>query len=446
VNVKFRNLMLAALSTWAASSLASQDLMAVYGQALQTDPVFRAARYQLAASLEKQPQASAALRPAISLVSNASRQEGQASYNQLDDVNRTVRSSAVSLQLTQPVWRPSLRIAQTQADLQVQQAQAVFAQAQTDLMLRAAQSYFDALIARKSVLVASSQVNAVEQQLVLAKRNFESGQTTVTDLHEARSRYDLAMAQLQGAKNDSDAKDAELEKLLGQVPTELTGLTNEAVGPLPQDPDLKVWMDSAASDHPSVRAQELALRIAREEVRKARAAHGPTLDVSASYGRNSSSGSMTSPTELASRTLAGQVGVQFSFPLYAGGGLQSRLREALALVDKASADLEAARRQAMAQARQAFNGLLNGRAQVLALASAAAASKAAVESNKVGYRIGTRINIDVLNAEQQLFGAERDLYRLRADTMMQSLRLKAASGRLQESDLASLNALLKGEQ
>jgi outer membrane protein len=155
---------------------------------------------------------------------------------------------------------------------------------------------------------------------------------------------------------------------------------------------------------------------------------------------------MTSPTELSSRTLAGQVGVQFNFPLYAGGGLQSRLREALALVDKASADLEASRRQAMAQARQAFNGLLHGRAQVVALTSAATASKAAVESNKVGYRIGTRINIDVLNAEQQLFSTERDLYRLRVDTMMQFLRLKAASGRLQDSDLASLNVLLKGEQ
>jgi outer membrane protein len=446
VNAKFKSLTLLMLATWTAPILASQDLMTVYGQALQSDPLFRAATHQLAASLEKKTQARAALRPTMSLVGNATRQEGQASYNQQDEVNRTVRNSGVSLQLTQPLWRPALRIAQTQADWQVEQAQAVFAQAQADLMLRTAQTYFDALVARKSVLVAHGQVNAVEQQLILAKRNFEAGQTTVTDLHEARSRYDLAMAQLQAAQTDSGIKDAELEKLLGHVPTELIGLAAQATVPLLDPQDLKSWMDSASSDNPSVRAQELALRIAQEEVRKARAAHGPTLDASASYGRNSSSGSMTSPTELSSRTLAGQVGVQFNFPLYAGGGLQSRLREALALVDKASADLEASRRQAMAQARQAFNGLLHGRAQVVALTSAATASKAAVESNKVGYRIGTRINIDVLNAEQQLFSTERDLYRLRVDTMMQFLRLKAASGRLQDSDLASLNVLLKGEQ
>lgn len=446
MNVNYRSPILLVLASWSACSFASQDLMAVYTKALQSDPVFRAAQHQLASSFEKRVQAQAGLRPAISLVANANRQEGQASYNRLDESNKTVRNSGFNLQLTQPVWRPALSIGRTQSELQVQQAQAVFAQAQTELMLRTAQTYFDALVARKSVLVATGQVKAVEQQLTLAKRTFEAGQTTVTDLHEARSRFDLAQAQLQGAKTESDAKDTELEKLLGEVPSVLAGLTTQAVGPSPQPPDLKDWLESAGADHPLVRAQELALRVAQEDVRKARAAHGPTLDVSASYGRNSSSGSMTSPTELSSRTLTGQVGVQFNLPLYAGGGLDSRLREALVLAEKAAAELETARRQAVSQARQAFNALLNGRAQVNALASAAEASQAAVDSNKVGYRIGTRINIDVLNAEQQLFSTRRDLYRVRADTMMQSLRLKAAVGRLQESDLTSLNVSLKGDE
>ena len=161
-----------------------------------------------------------------------------------------------------------------------------------------------------------------------------------------------------------------------------------------------------------------------------------------SYGRNFASGSMGSPADVSSRIDAAQVGVNLNVPLFAGGAVSARVQESLALRDKALDDLEAARRQAAAQAQQAWSGIRQGRLQLAALASAVASSRSAVEDNKTGYRIGTRINIDVLNAEQQLYAAQRDWFRARVETLMQSLRLKASGGLLEEADLAAVNRLL----
>jgi len=166
------------------------------------------------------------------------------------------------------------------------------------------------------------------------------------------------------------------------------------------------------------------------------------LDLTAGYGTNYSSGSITSPADISARSRSRQVGLNLSIPLFAGGGVQARVREALALKDKAADDLEAARRQAVAQASQAFTGVVSGAAQVQALASAIASSKSSVDSNKIGFRVGSRINIDVLNAEQQLYTAERDWHKARAETLMQGLRLKAANATLAESDLNAINNML----
>lgn len=432
-----------AVALGCAGSLSwADDLSAIYGKAAQRDPVFSAARHSLEVVQERLPQARAGLLPSVSLNSGVNRQVGDASFNHEAPVDRGVRNWSWSLQLNQPLWRKANWVAYDQAQAQLGVAQAQFKQAQQDLMLRVAQAYFDVLVSQESQRVAQAQVGAVQQQLELAKRNFDVGVSTVTDVHEATARNDLSRAQQIGALNDLEVRRAELQKLLGEMVPALASLKPEISLPRPEPESASTWATDASLQNPQVHAQLAAWNVARKEVDKSRAGHWPTLDLVASRGNTFASGALSSPANIPSRVTTNQIGLQLNVPLYAGGGVQAKVREATAAVAKAVDDLEAARRQAAASATQAFSGVVNGHAQIEALASAVRSSKSAVDANKIGYRIGTRINIDVLNAEQQLYAAQRDLFKARAETILQGLRLKAAAGILEEADLRAVDQLL----
>lgn len=419
------------------------DLTEVYRKARDRDPVFRAAWHALRVAGERVPQARAALLPALSLTSGAGRQDGRASFGGAPDEERRVRSWNWSLQLTQPLWRAAAWAALDLAGQEERLARERFRLAEQDLALRSAQAYFDALVAGEAERVAGLQVGAVEQQLDLARSNFEVGAATVTDMREAQARLDLARAQAVAARNELDNRRTELERILGEPVDRLAGLRPDSSLPPPQPQDARAWADSAREQAPQVRIAQAAWEVAAREIEKNRAAHQPSLDLTASYGSNYGSGTLSSPADVSSRSRSGQIGINFSLPLYAGGGVESRVREALAAQDKAGEELEAARRQAAASARQAFAGVVNGLAQVDALASAVRSSESSLEANRIGYRIGTRINIDVLNAQHQLYAAQRDWHKARAETLMHGLRLKAANATLEEADLEAVNALLE---
>ncbi len=389
------------------------------------------------------PQARAGLLPSLSLVGASSRQTGQVSFSEAPYADRDVRNRSWNLQLTQPLWRAASWAALDQAGQQELLAEAQFRQIEQELILRTAQAYLDVLVAQEAERVASRQTAAVGQQLGLARRNFEVGTGTVTDVHEAQSRLDLASAQAVAADSELQNKQAELERILGEPQSSLPRLREGSRLPGIEPAGLQPWLDSAREQSIPVRIAQSTLDVADGEIAKSRAAHSPSLDLTAGYGSTFTSGSISSPADIPVRARSGQVGVTLTIPIYAGGGVQARLREALALKDKAGEDLEAARRQAVAQARQAYTGVVNGGAQVIALASAVASSKSALDANKIGFRIGTRINVDVLNAEQQLYAAQRDWYKARAETLMQGLRLKAANATLAEADLKTIDDLLE---
>lgn len=420
----------------------ADDLLGVARRAQAHDATYLAARRTLEAATERPIQARGGMLPAAHLTASASRQSGQASFADADPVDRKVRNRGWSVQVTQPLWRPANLAGWRHAEAQLEQAREQFRQAEQDLLLRVAQAYLDVLVAQEGRRAAKSYRAAVEHQLALATRNFDVGTGAITDVHEAQARRDAARAQGVAAHNEVELRTAELERLLGASPGTLHLLNPSAELPPPPAGELQRWLDSAREDHPAVRIQRTALEVARAEVERQRAGHSPTLDLTASYGPTRASGSMSSPADIASHVRSAQVGVNFTMPLYAGGAVQSRVREALAMSEKAEEELEAAKRLASTQARQAHAGVLNGLAQVDALASAVQSSEAAIASNRVGYRIGTRINTDVLNAEQQLHAAQRDWHKARVDTLMNGLRLKAAIGELSELDLASINALL----
>lgn len=422
------------------------DLMDLYRKAQARDPAYRGAIHVLQAARERVPQARAGLLPALNLVGSNGQQSGQASFSDAPYVDRNVRSHSWNLQLTQPLWRAVSWAALGQAEQQEQLAQEQFRQAEQELILRSAQVYLDVLVAQEAARVAGLQVVAVEQQLGLARRNFDVGTGTVTDAHEAQSRLDLARAQAVAARNELDNKRAEVDRMLGEPVVRLSRLRDSSRPPDLQPDTLQPWVDSAREQSPQVRIAQAALDVADREIAKSQAAHSPSLEFTAGYGTNFSSGSMSSPADIMTRTRAGQVGLNLTIPLFAGGGTQARVREAVALKDKAGEDLEAVRRLAMTQARQAFSGVTNGAAQVEALESAIRSSKSSVDANKIGFRIGTRINIDVLNAEQQLYATQRDWHKARAETLMQGLRLKAANATLEEADLQAINNLLDTKQ
>lgn len=419
----------------------ADDLLSAYREALLQDPVYEAARHAFAATEQKLPQARAALLPVLSMSGGKSRQHGSASFNEGQAINRDVGNRNWSLQLSQPLFRPATWAAYNQADAQVRAAAAQLESARQELILRIAQAFFDVVLAAESLAVSEAQYGAVEQQLKLAQRNFEVGAATITDVHEAKSRLDLSRSQRIAAANELSVKRAELEKLTGKAPGLLPSINPEATLPSPDPADVKAWITLAAASNPQIVIQDANVESLEHEVTRNRAAHAPTLDLNASHGTSFASGSMTSPEDVSIRTRAAQVGIQLTIPLWSGGGTESRVAEAAANLAKARAEREAARRQAITSVRQAFSGVVNGQAQIEALASAVVSSRSAVEANQVGYRIGTRINIDVLNSEQQLYATRRDLAKAKIDTLMQGLRLKAAVGTLGEPDVAAINHL-----
>jgi outer membrane protein len=302
-----------------------------------------------------------------------------------------------------------------------------------------AQAYFDVLAAQDVITSLEAQKTAITEQLAAAKRNFEVGTATITDTHEAQARYDLAVAQELAAQNDLEVKRTALQQIIGKPPAALAPLRAGVKLNSPEPAQIDKWVESAEAQNYGVIQQRLALEVAQREVKKDRAGHLPTLDFVASHNHTNQS-VLTPPGNV---TNVNSVGVQWTMPLFAGFGVTSKVREAIALEDKAREDLESARRTAAQGARQAYLGVNSGLAQVKALEAAETSSKSSLESNLLGYKVGVRINIDVLNAQQQLYTTQQNLAKARYDTIMNGLRLKSAAGTLKEEDVVQVNALLK---
>ena len=434
------SLLLAAL--FSAAPAFSTDLMQVYRDALTNDQQYMAARATADALREKEPQGLSGLLPTISGTANTTWNENKYSAsNQPQKINRDFNTNAYNVNLTQPLFRWQNIVQYSQGKLQVVQAEANFAQASQDLILRVAQAYFDVLYAEENLKAVRANKQSIAQQLEQAKKNFEVGTATITDSQEAQSRFDLASAQEIAAENDLEVKRFALSVIIGKHPGELNRLKPQAELKPPQPASMDPWVDAAEKDSFVVQAQQAAAEVAAKEVERNRAGHYPTLDVVANYGKNNSALSFLGNDSL--ETTARNIGLQLNIPLFQGGYVNSKTREAAANRSAAQATLENTKRTAALNARQSYLGVVNGLAQVRALNAALISSTSALESNKLGYEVGVRINIDVLNAENQVYITKRDLARARFDTLLSQLRLKAAVGSLGEADLEQINSLFE---
>jgi outer membrane protein len=420
------------------------DLLSIFRDALANDAVYASARYTLQAGREALPQGRAGLFPTIAASANTVRNDVDVSPRQPSAAfvpgSRVFNTNGFSITLTQPVFRWANWQTYEQSKLSVMQAEATFAQAGQDLAVRVAQAYFDVLNAQDTLQVAQAKKTAIAEQLAQAKRNFEVGTSTIVDTNEAQSRYDLVIAEELAAQNDVAVKRTALEQIIGRPPGELSGLKSDIVIPAPQPAQITRWVEAAETGNYAIKALQAAAEVAARNIEIQRAGHFPTLDLTAARNRNSSTGSATN--NIGSDVDSFTLGLQLAVPIYSGGAVDSRVRQAIANRDKAIADVENQKRTAAQNARQFYLGVTSGLAQVRALEAALVSSKTSLDSNKLGYEVGVRINIDVLNAQQQLYTTQRDLFKARYDAIVNSLRLKAAAGSLSEEDITTVSSLL----
>ncbi|HZW26156.1 MAG TPA: TolC family outer membrane protein [Gallionella sp.] len=418
------------------------DLLETFRAAQANDPVFAAARATLQAGQEKLPQGRSLLLPSVSVSANSTFNDQNVRYlgpTAFPAGNQRYNSNGYSVNLTQPLFRLQNWTAYTEAELQVAQAEAQFKLAEQDLILRVAQAYFDVLIAQDSVQLAGAQKTAITEQLEQAKRNFEVGSATITDTHEAQARYDLTVAQEIAAQNDLEIKRRALQQLINEMPKNIQHLGKGFKMESPQPADMEQWVNDAQLNNPQLAVAKAAAEIAEKEVTRNRGGHLPTVDLVASYAKSNANGGNFG---VGSEVTGKSVGVQLNMPLYQGGAVSSRLREAEANRERAKEELENARRTVATQTRQAYLGVVSGIARVKALQQALTSSESVLEASKLGQEVGVRTNLDVLNAQQQLYATRRDLYQAEYSYLVSQLRLKAASGSLGEEDLAKVNRAL----
>lgn len=423
--------------TWAAllpGMAAAADLMDVYREALANDARFAAARAELQAGQEREVQGRALLLPEIGLTAGWNR-------NQVDPAGQSsdrFSSHSWGVQLVQPLFREQNRVAAQQGALQTEVANVQFEQERQELMLRVSEAYFNVLNAEDALDAVVQLRNAAAEQLDIARVSFEVGTVTITDVHEAQSRFDLADAQVIAAESELEVRRDILGRIIGRDPERLATLPPEAELMAPQPADATSWIEAAQGASFLVRQQDLLREIAAREVDRSRAGHLPTLDLVARHDRSNRQNNFNTPS-----TDTSSIGVQFNLPLYSGGSVSSVTREAAALRMRADSDVETARREAALAAREAYLGVTSGMARIRALEAAEVSSLSALEASRLGYEVGVRINIDVLNALSQLAETRQELAQARYDTLVAQLRLKAATGSLDEDDLMQINALLR---
>ena len=422
----------------------AQSLAELHDAARGHDAGYQSARAQYEANLAKAAQARAGLLPSASLTASASRTHTETTNSPETALNpREYGTQSAGINLSQPLYRPANLASYRQGEQQSLLAEEQLKAAEQDLIVRVAQGYFDLLGAQDSLAFVRAQKAAVAEQLASARRNFEVGTATITDTREAQARFDLVTAQEIAAENDLRVKQLALDNLTGRTGTAPWPLKAGAALPGAAETGIEQWVASAEADNPTVRQARIAHEVARLEVEKAKAGEKPTLDVVAGINRTLNHGNSSNPNAGISHVNGASIGVNFSLPLFAGFALQNRVKETLMLEDKARADLDNASRSVAQAARVAYLGVVSGLGQVKAYEAAEASSQSLLEASKLGYQVGVRVNLDVLNAQSQLFDTKAKLAKARHDLLVGGLKLRQAGGVLKGEDLQGVNALLR---
>ena len=435
----FRLGLVAAAMSLLAGAARAENLQELYDMAHAYDATYLAARAQAESAQYKADQAKALFRPSVAATLSTGRRMSELAPSLLN--NDLVRvygnSSGATIDLRQSLFNRANSKAVDQAERGLEVSKSQLAAAEQELIIRVAQAYFDVLAAQDVLTTVKANKAAISEQLASAKRNFEVGTATITDTREAQARYDLAVAQEIAANNDLLVKRVTIDQLVGKSGVAPKSLAVPVKLPAFESDRIDQWVQKAEAEHPSIVQARLGYEIAKLETEKSKAGHLPTLGLTASAGQTRGWGGAQ---EINPKSAS--IGVALSIPIYEGNLTSNRVKETVALEEKSRLDLEAARRAVTQLTRQAYLGVVSGRSSVQAFEAAETSNKLLLESTQLGYKVGVRVNLDVLNAQNQLYSTQKDLAKARYDVIVGGLKLLQASGQLVPTDLVSVNNLV----
>lgn len=465
--MRLRPLCLALALAGLSGTAAAADLLSAYEQARQSDPQLAAAEAQKRAQHEGVVQGRAALLPQLSADANLSHTNGDgvSVSSQPDRANpgqvifgqslgtQDTTTRDYGLNLRQTIYDHSIYTRLSAAKARAAQAEAEYKAAADSLLVRVADAYFNVLTAIETLASSRAEERSVKRQLDQAEKRLEVGLAPITDVHEARARYDAARANAIAAANALDDAREALSEITGSPEENLRGLSPDYKPENTNTVSAEDWVKQANETNPTLLARELALTAAEKDVESARAGHLPTLSASAGYSDSATWGERTAipagaPAEqlnvfsAASINDGTRVGLTLSVPLFSGGATQSRVRQALYTRDASADQLEQQRRAVVRQTRNAQRALVAGEAEVEARRLSVVSAQAAYEASEAGLEVGTRTIVDVLITQQSLFQAQREYARARHAFLVNTLRLKQAAGTITVDDLEAVNRVL----
>lgn len=434
-----------AISALIASSLLSsqawaENLIEVFDLSLTSDPQLLAEAASRQAVGELDDQATANFLPQIDLTASTAKTRVDASAQNFIGGESEFNDHGYTLSLVQPLYRRQNFVQKEQADIAIEGAQASYVVAEQSLIVRVAERYFGVLGAEDDLTFALAEREAIAKQLEQTQQRFDVGMATITDTTEAQAAFDLANAAVIAAENALANANEQLRETSGKYIDDLTGLQKNSPLVSPEPADINQWSQTALIQNPSLLVAKSNVDNAEQTIELQKSGHYPSLDLVAQKNYNSQSdGNFSGSTKTHTET----IGVQLTLPIYAGGAVVSRTREASYRLDQAMQNEEQQRRFVTRQTRESFNGVISGISRVQALKQAVVSNEKALESTQAGYEVGTRTTVDVLNARRNLFSARRDYARSRYDYILNTLRLKQAAGIVTVEDIVQINSWLE---
>jgi outer membrane protein/protease secretion system outer membrane protein len=422
----------------------SMDLLQAYEAAQMNDATILAARATAVGERERLPQAKSQLLPNLSANLSENRNqlksvspnflgEPQTSHANYPSRNQT-------LTLRQPLYRPQLAAQYRQAKALVDDAESTLQQEEQNLAVRVSGAYFEAMLTHDQLALILAQQTAYIAQLDAARKAFSAGSGIRTDIDEAQSRIDMNRALEIEARQNVTYTLQQLQTLVNQPIDKLSTL-NVAQLQLqnPQPDSLKDWIARAELNNPQLQSLKSRVEVAQQEIKKAQSGHLPTLDAVAQWSNSKSE----SVTNTSSSYTNNSVGLQLNVPLFAGGYVNSQVRQTLAGLDRAEQSLEAGRRDLALRVHKEFRGVTENIPKIRALEQALLSSDQLVLSSRKSMQAGSRTVLDILNAEQQRVVVLRDLAQARYMYLISKVRLLAVAGDVDRAALVSINQALQ---
>ena len=414
----------------------AEDLLQIYDMAVVSDPALREAEQTLFATREVKPQARSLLLPNLSLKGDASYYDVDSSSSLRGDRSESYETQQIQAVVSQSVFNRASWMTLQQADNVIAQAEAEYRNSQIDLMVRTTEAYFDVLRAADAVTVREALVRADERQLEQSKQRFEVGLVAITDVNESQAAYDKSRADLINAKNALNNAWEALRTIVGPISVPLARLGEKLPLAPPEPNEIDAWASTAIRNNYGILAATESVNSSKRAIEIERSGYYPKVDLQAGYDVSRSG------SELGTDSDSAFVGLSVSVPIFQGGSVASKTREAGYNYRAAQDRLDQVRRQVDQQAKNAFRGILSSIEDVRARQASIVSARSALESTQAGLEVGTRTQVDVLNAQRSLFQAEFDYLSARYDYIIYGIKLHQATSTLTRDVLAKGNAWL----